>query len=96
MVAAAQVGARAEAPPGPGNEQRPSRRVAFDPIERVPDLGVHLGGEGIELLGPVEGECRQPVTDLEPNVGIAHGSTVLDAVGCGPGRCRGPRKPLDF
>ena len=66
--AARQVSARAEAAPGPGEQDDPDGVVGVGQVEGRDKLARHRGGEGVEPLGPVQCHCgraaRYVVADL--------------------------------
>ena len=64
VAAALEVGAGAEPPAPPGDHHHPDLGVLVDPVERRPQLALHRDGEGVEAVGPVEGDREDPVGEV--------------------------------
>ncbi len=60
-AAGGQVRAGAEAAPGAGDDHRLDRVVGVGGVEGGDHVGHHLAGEGVQLVGPVEGDGRDAV-----------------------------------
>ena len=78
---AAKVSARAEAAPGPGEQDDPDGMVGVGQVEGRDKFPRHGAGEGIEPVGPVQGQrgraARHLVADLAKIrlAGVGQGST---------------------
>ena len=60
----AEVGAGAEGRRRPGDDERADRLVTLDLVHRRRDVGDHRGGEGVALLGVIERQGGDAVTDV--------------------------------
>ena len=73
-AAAAQVGARAEAAPLAGQDHGPHRIVPRDPLQSGQQLAAHLAVQGVQRLGPVEGQRGNALRHLIADGGGRFGS----------------------
>ena len=71
-----QVLPGAETSPCPGDHQHPDlakvARAGLQRIERIPQLGVHVTGEGVHFVWPVQRETRHTTGHLKFNVFVRH------------------------
>ncbi|CAA9429842.1 MAG: CoA ligase @ Long-chain fatty-acid-CoA ligase, Mycobacterial subgroup FadD5, partial [uncultured Pseudonocardia sp.] len=63
-----EVGTRAEAAPGAGEQHHADALVGVGGVERRHQLAGHRPGEGVEPVGPVEGERRDAVRDVDEDL----------------------------
>ena len=63
-----EVDARAEAAPGAGEDHRAHGRVLAPRAQHRRHLFAHLGGVGVQLLGPVQRERADAVRDVGEDV----------------------------
>ena len=69
----------AKAPPGAGQDKNANVVTMLDLPEQVPQVCIDLEGEGIELVGAVEGDRSHTVFHLEPEVLPAFGEACRGA-----------------
>src|SRR5436309_8304335 len=66
------VGAGAERAPGAGHDDRADRAIVVRPPDGVRLFDGHLGRPGVQLLGTVEGDLRDPVAGLVADELVRH------------------------
>jgi hypothetical protein len=71
-VGVGEILAGAEGAPGAGEHQHARGLVGLDAVERVTQLGVHLAGEAVQLVGAVQGQAGDARLDCELDVGVFH------------------------
>ena len=76
LATARQVGAGAKAPASTGHDDGPDIVVGVGMIEGVDQFVHHPIGEGVELIGAIQGDRRHAVGHLVGDIGIRH-SDVL-------------------
>ena len=81
----ADVGARDEGlGAGPGDDGALDRVFGRDALGRVAELGHHLVVQGVELVGAVDGDERDALSDLEEEDLVAHGGEwYTESAECG-------------
>ncbi len=79
-----EVGAGAEAAPRAGDDDRPHIVVLVGAVECVDQLRLHRGGEGIELVRPVQRDGEDLVGNVIENGFVRH--PAISRVSCWGGR----------
>jgi hypothetical protein len=72
-VVTTQVGARGERSSGPGEYDDPHLLARRRPAQLLDQADHHLAGEGVELVGPVQGQPQCPGVQLD--LEVAHAVT---------------------
>ena len=67
-----QVLPRAERAARAGEQQHARIAVSRDPRQRVAQLGMHLGGEAVQPVRPVQRDARDAVTGFEADLLVVH------------------------
>jgi hypothetical protein len=66
---AGHVPARAEPVVGPGQADRVERGLVVGPDRGALDRAIHVLGEGVAPLRPIDAQVQHPAPDLGPEVG---------------------------
>src|SRR5262249_41426001 len=73
LAAPGQVGPGAEAASGTGDDHYAHAVVGVGAVEGVDDLAPHRSGEGVEPVGPIEGQSGDAILDVVADLRVVHG-----------------------
>jgi hypothetical protein len=82
--AARYFGPGTEFAAGAGNDDGADIVVAIGAFERMRDLGAHLAGIGIQLVGPVERDGHDRTVEIAVDMLVAHRIALPFLLFCGP------------